>query len=225
MVNKWIGIGWKICPVCKNRFFKLSKYSRKQWESRKFCSNRCSSLRRKDDDGEIVRLYIDQRYSSTEISKMVGVSGTQVLRILRLNGVEIRPAPENKRLALNKPEVKKKMRDSKVGTHLSEAAKAKLRQLVGSKNSLWRGGITLSIGGYLQFTNSPANGEHAGKMLHKIIAEWKYNRGVESGEHVHHLDGNKLNNNAENLIILSASKHAKLHTEDRENGKRRFKQM
>ncbi|MCX8649972.1 HNH endonuclease [Gilliamella sp. B2776] len=51
-------------------------------------------------------------------------------------------------------------------------------------------------------------------------SQWD-NRKLIKGEHVHHIDGNKLNNNPNNLIILSASEHAKIHTGDRQNGKRR----
>ena len=45
----------------------------------------------------------------------------------------------------------------------------------------------------------------------------------KKGEHVHHLDGNKKNNDPDNLVILSARDHALIHTEDRERGK--FKSM
>ena len=46
--------------------------------------------------------------------------------------------------------------------------------------------------------------------LHRYIWE-KYNGEIPKGHHVHHKDKNKFNNNIDNLIVLSASEHEKLH--------------
>lgn len=68
--------------------------------------------------------------------------------------------------------------------------------------------------GYLYFidTDHPMANDRTGKvMLHRHLASIKEGRWLTYSEHVHHLDENKLNNAADNLQVLSASEHSKLH--------------
>lgn len=44
---------------------------------------------------------------------------------------------------------------------------------------------------------------------HQLVAEAAY--GVPDGYHVHHVDGTKLNNRADNLAVMSASEHHRHH--------------
>lgn len=46
---------------------------------------------------------------------------------------------------------------------------------------------------------------------HIVIAEDMIGRPLCEGEEVHHLDGDRSNNHAENLIVLEHSQHTKLH--------------
>ena len=46
--------------------------------------------------------------------------------------------------------------------------------------------------------------------LHRYVWE-KYNGEIPKGYHIHHKDKNKFNNNIENLEMLTASEHEKLH--------------
>ena len=51
-----------------------------------------------------------------------------------------------------------------------------------------------------------------GRHLHRQVAERILGRPLQEGEIVHHIDGNKLNNDPENLMILpSQAEHARLH--------------
>lgn len=45
---------------------------------------------------------------------------------------------------------------------------------------------------------------------HRWIMQNHLGRKLESSEHVHHIDGDCLNNNLSNLIVLSSSDHQKL---------------
>lgn len=47
--------------------------------------------------------------------------------------------------------------------------------------------------------------------LHRLIAERKLGRSLKPNEVVHHIDGNKYNNDPDNLCVMSRSEHAKLH--------------
>ena len=58
--------------------------------------------------------------------------------------------------------------------------------------------------GYLIFRNS-------GKRVHRWVMEKKLGRRLEKGEIVHHMDGNRRDNRPENLQVLTAKEHYKLH--------------
>lgn len=47
-------------------------------------------------------------------------------------------------------------------------------------------------------------------LEHRYIMENYLHRKLKTNEHVHHIDGNGLNNNLENLILLNASDHARM---------------
>lgn len=53
-------------------------------------------------------------------------------------------------------------------------------------------------------------------MLHNYIWE-KFNGKIPKGYEVHHIDLNKINNNIDNLMLLTPSEHTKLHS-DLKNG-------
>lgn len=50
-----------------------------------------------------------------------------------------------------------------------------------------------------------------GKPIHRIIVENILQKKLSFNQVVHHLDGNPKNNDLHNLIVLSRSKHGKLH--------------
>ncbi|MEY4530691.1 MAG: hypothetical protein RLZZ156_1412 [Deinococcota bacterium] len=54
------------------------------------------------------------------------------------------------------------------------------------------------------------------KYAHRVIAEVKLGRALEAQEVVHHRDGNRFNNDPENLVVLpSQSEHARLENWER----------
>jgi hypothetical protein len=56
-----------------------------------------------------------------------------------------------------------------------------------------------------------------GRHEHRVIGEQIAGRKLKSNEHVHHIDGNKHNNSRENLMILTAEEHARLHANEAKN--------
>ncbi len=68
--------------------------------------------------------------------------------------------------------------------------------------------------GYEYFTdpNHPlATGNSSRVYLHRHVMSMNLGRWLKPSEHVHHIDGNKLNNLVHNLEVISASEHAKMH--------------
>lgn len=47
-------------------------------------------------------------------------------------------------------------------------------------------------------------------LEHRLIAAEMMGRAIGSDEHVHHLDGNKANNDPQNLVVLKASEHIRI---------------
>jgi hypothetical protein len=54
--------------------------------------------------------------------------------------------------------------------------------------------------------------------MHRRVAEKILGRKLNTNEVVHHLDGDPKNNSLDNLIVLSRSKHASLHSYLRTQG-------
>lgn len=51
-----------------------------------------------------------------------------------------------------------------------------------------------------------------GRHLHRVVAELLLGRKLKRGEVVHHIDGNKQNNDRENLMVFSSqAEHAAWH--------------
>jgi hypothetical protein len=99
------------------------------------------------------------------------------------------------------------------------------RGRTGSKSHKWKGGRIKRADGYwLLFMP-----EHHLASTNGYVLEHRYNweqangRELQSHEQVHHLDGNKENNDPSNLVTISKSDHHKHHASDRAEMSRRSK--
>jgi hypothetical protein len=65
-------------------------------------------------------------------------------------------------------------------------------------------------GYYFKYTTRNAERRHA-KQLHRAVWEF-YNGPIPDGCHIHHVDGNKDNNDISNLECISAKEHISMHS-------------
>jgi hypothetical protein len=72
--------------------------------------------------------------------------------------------------------------------------------------------ITTKRGYHQKIWTDPETGKLRREYVHRLV--WEEHHGaIPEGFHVHHKDGDKQNNNIENLELLADSSHAKHHTE------------
>lgn len=77
---------------------------------------------------------------------------------------------------------------------------------IGENHFAWKGGRR-EFEGYV-WIRTPGCDEI---QEHRHVMQEAVGRSLESWEHVHHMDGNGLNNDPSNLILLTNSEHQKLH--------------
>jgi len=70
----------------------------------------------------------------------------------------------------------------------------------------WKGGKSISSQGYI--TICVGGGR---KLEHRLVMEHKISRELQRHEQVHHIDGNKMNNNLDNLMLFASEKEHTLY--------------
>lgn len=68
-------------------------------------------------------------------------------------------------------------------------------------------GVSVKPSGYAEYTRGP----HKGRSVHVVKMEDRLGRRLLDDEHVHHIDGDKLNNDENNLALITRSGHLRLH--------------
>lgn len=68
-------------------------------------------------------------------------------------------------------------------------------------------GVSLKKNGYVEHTRGP----HKGRSVHVVKMEERLGRPLRDDECVHHIDGDKTNNEDNNLALVTKSGHARLH--------------
>ena len=78
------------------------------------------------------------------------------------------------------------------------------------KLKYWSGravGYSIKPHGYVEITRGPDKG----KQVHRVVMEKQIGRKLKRNEHVHHIDGNRTNNDINNLMLLDIRDHVRAH--------------
>ena len=88
----------------------------------------------------------------------------------------------------------------------------------GPNNPLFKDGVKINRYGYrLIYMPDHPNAQKDGYILeHRYVMSTYLGRPLKEDEHVHHKDGNKLNNCISNLELVTRSEHTKLHNREKE---------
>lgn len=81
-------------------------------------------------------------------------------------------------------------------------------------NPNWKGGKSITPHGYVLVLVKAGHhlaNAHGYAYEHRLVAEEKLGRRLVKGEEVHHIDGNKQNNDPANIEVLDRAEHAKQH--------------
>ena len=79
----------------------------------------------------------------------------------------------------------------------------------------WKGGRFADADGYIRVWQPDHPRAFGTGHIHEhtLVAERAIGRAIRPDEQVHHVDGNKANNDPANLSVLTKSAHQKLHRE------------
>lgn len=86
----------------------------------------------------------------------------------------------------------------------------KMPEISGKNHWNWKGGFYINDSGYKVF-NSNAVNDGKKTREHRLIVEKHLGRNLKKNEHIHHIDGNKLNNDIKNLLIVNPTDHQRIH--------------
>lgn len=99
-----------------------------------------------------------------------------------------------------------------INTKGKPARFARGHNFIGKNNPSWNGGEYINNKGYVKVLapNHPFADEHGHVLKHRLVMEQYLGKYLKPEEHIHHKDGNKLNNDISNLELINRSKHSKI---------------
>lgn len=98
---------------------------------------------------------------------------------------------------------------------------------VGPKNGLWKGGRSIASNGYVLIR--VGKDHHLADCRgyayeHRLVAEQKLGRKLKKEEQIHHADGNRQNNDPDNIEVMPSRFHHFVKHRKKDNGRRLPKQ-
>lgn len=167
-----------------------------------------------DQDSAIVRMYSQEMMSIPMIAVELSIPQSRLRTRLFSCGVKLRTRTEG--IRLRRDVLGSGLRGKK--RQFSDEWKTNLRASLIRSGEARAAGISYKSNGYVQITR----GENKHRSQHVVIMEQHIGRRLLKNECVHHIDGNRSNNNLDNLALLTRAEHSRIHRiEDALAGKNR----
>lgn len=148
-------------------------------------------------------LYMTQGKSIPDVASELGISYSRARKALIVAGIPLRSRAEGLRSVRAKLggglRGKKRVFSSQWRANISKG-----RLDWGAKNAV---GVSLKPNGYIEITR----GENKGRSVHDVLMERRIGRGLRQDEVVHHIDGDRSNNDPHNLSLMTRAGHSALH--------------
>ena len=169
-------------------------------------------------ENDLYHDYVDLDLSVKEIAQKRGIAAGTVHNYMVRYGIKARRGVrDSKRDDFLK---KLKARPHRSGFHLSDQQKALISEKHKGKMrkpSKYGGHLKKRSDGYVKVY---CPGEHGAtkdgyKMQHILVAEEMIGRYLKDDEVVHHINHNRSDNRPENLAVMTASEHMRLHMKER----------
>lgn len=138
-------------------------------------------------------LYLEQEYSIRQIAKKIGMSPS---------------GTRGKLIRYNIP-----LRTDKQGMNTERNKQIRSKNALGDKNLQWTGKRTVVKNGYITIYMPEHPNNFNNKVYeHRLVMEKKIGRYLTSIEEVHHIDGDKHNNDPKNLqLFATKAEHTRHH--------------
>lgn len=139
-----------------------------------------------------------------ELAKEIGCSPGAVANAVKRHGITV-PKRNTRKIS---PDARQRK---------SERIKSTLRARYpdgrfGELASNWKGGRHVTMSGYVDVYSPDHPNARGGRVFeHRLVMEKVLGRLLETDEIVHHLDGNRQNNQPDNLVLKKRGKHVSEH--------------
>lgn len=103
------------------------------------------------------------------------------------------------------------------GFYCSRSCAGKHRR--GPNHPSWKGGRNIRPDGYVDVYVGSVDGRPLYELEHRLVMAQNLGRDLGPGEHVHHRNGDRADNRAANLELISCPNHTRLHHPGRDPDK------